>query len=182
MNPEWSLRNRNWVVANLRQRGYTQVQAEEVTDRALEELEDRALNQHWCFHNEGHFARVWLRRARRRGQDLCRRRPPQLRPREEPLAPNWLAIFETCLAGLTEDDHQVVLRLYYWEGMGDQKIGDLRWPQLAPKQRHRRARSIRIAAQTALRRVLLDEGMEAETLDFVYGPLGRIRPRRPERD
>ncbi len=178
MNPEWSLQNRSWVIANLRGRGHRQVTAEEAADTALEEIEEGVRTSGRTFRSERHFACYWRWLASKRTIDT-QRRPRQQRPIPQPLAFEWRVVYRQCLAQL-EQRQQTILELYFWEGLKDREIGQRLWPGEPESTSLSRAHRERQAAQAALREVLLRAGMEAKTLDFSYGPLARLRRRHPE--
>ena len=173
MSPEWILRNRGWIITRLRFDGHHPLRAEQATDLALGEIENRVRDSGWRFHGESSFRLVWLRRARLRALDLLRRdrhRPPATPPG---VAHSWRVLFRLCFDRL-EEEHRRVLEMYYWERRRDPEIGQILWPQEPPSTTTPRAHRTRHAAQAVLRAELLRAGMDAKTLDFDNGPFGRL--------
>jgi hypothetical protein len=179
MSPEWSFKNRAWIVARLVFRGHTDVVAEEATDKALVELEQRVQASGWQFRGERHFCSVWLKRARHRAADILRRGRRRPRARPAGLAHEWRTVYQGCLERLGDIPRRI-LEMYYWEGLRDPAIGRALWPDEPASATTSRANRVRHEAQAALRQELLQAGLDARTLDFDYGPLGRLRRRHPE--
>lgn len=179
MNPEWSVTVRDEVLKELVELHFPQVLAEEAVDRALEELETRVRSRRWTFESEDHFRNVWCRRARQRAIDGHRRARRPLPAPSRGLALEWLAVFRNTLRRLSAL-HQRLLELRFLDGRPDREIGGLLWPNETPARAARRAWEERHAAFGELRRELVEAGFDAETLDFNYGPFGRLRRRDPE--